>query len=118
MWARHFEIFLGFWIAISWLIFSYPPNMFVFTYVDWLTCIVISVFSLGSYWKKFRLLHLLNFIVGCILVGIAFVNKDQAEQPLFQNYVVLGLVLLMFSIVPSHSSLPPTRWIKFLKEEQ
>ena len=113
MWARHFEIFMGFWLAISWLMFSYPSTIF-----DWVISLSICLFSIGSYYTRFRSLHLMNFIVGCILIGIAFSNKENYQSPIFQNYTVIGLLLLMFSIIPSKSFQPPKEWVQFLKSKQ
>ncbi len=114
MWARHCEVFLGIWLAISWLIFSYTPNMHSMIYFDWAICSLICIFSLSGYLPRLRYCHLMNFIVGCSLIGIAFTSPD-GHLPPYQNYMVIGLLLLMFPIVPTNASQPPVEWIAFIK---
>lgn len=117
MWARHCEVFLGLWLAVSWLLFSYPSKMSSFVYIDWIGCTLICVFSLSCYWDRMRHLHLLNFIVACIYIVFVLISENDTGLPLYQNYMVVGLLLLMFSIIPTNTSQPPHAWRKFLQEK-
>ena len=118
MWARHCEVFLGLWLAISWLLFSYPSNMLSLVYFDWIICTLICIFSLSCYWERLKYFNLMNVIVGCTLIGFVFTSSEDTSLPPYQNYMVVGLLLLMFAIIPTHSSQPPSEWLKFFKEKK
>lgn len=118
MWARHCEVFLGLWLAISWLIFSYPSNLDSLMYFDWIICLLICIFSLSCYSDRFKYMHLMNILIGSILIGFVFTFADDPYLPPYQNYAVVGLLLLMFAIIPTNSSLPPKAWQNFFTEKK
>lgn len=115
MWARNFEVSLGIWLAISWLIFDYrgPASLII---NDVICCLLIIYFALASYTKKYRKIHLLSFLVGIWLIffHLFFNIPERAEQ----NHIVLGILLLMLSIIPSHAERPPNAWINFMQHHR
>lgn len=115
MWARDFEFFIGIWIAISWLVFDYrgPAHLVI---NDIICCLLIMFFALASYTKKFGHIHLFNFVMGIWLICFHFFFDIPFAAS--QNYIVLGLLLLMFSLVPSHAERPPVAWIEFMRARE
>lgn len=114
MWARHFETFLGIWLLISWLIFGYrDPNLMAF---DFTMGLLIGFLALCSYLSKWSSLHLFNFYLGLWLIAINWIFPLPHDPS--QNYMVIGCLLLMISLVPSWEERPPKRWIEFMEKRQ
>lgn len=114
MWARHFEIFLAIWLAISWLIFRYPQNSLLM-YHDFIIAIAISTISLLNY--KYRYIHLYNLIIAMWLIVLVYYNNTPISVAPYQNYMVIGLLLIMFAVIPAHASTPPKEWFEFLEKK-
>lgn len=115
MWARHFELFLAIWLSISWLIFSYPQGSLLM-YHDFVVAIVISTLSLLNY--KYRYIHLYNFAVAAWLIALVLFSQAPITNPFYQNYMTIGLLLLMFAVIPPNSSFPPKEWHEFLEKKE
>ncbi|GAB4237234.1 MAG: hypothetical protein Tsb0021_17040 [Chlamydiales bacterium] len=119
MWARHSEAFIGLWLALSYFIFRYASPYAPILMVNDLICsFLIIFFSISTYYKTFRYCHLLNFILGLWLLGWVFLSDAGIDFAPYQNYGVIGLLLLMLSIVPTKSERPPKAWIDFLEQKK
>lgn len=114
MWARDFEVFFAIWLSISWLIFNYTDSSLM--YHDFTIAILISIFSLLSY--KYVHIHLLNFIVSFWLISFVLYTQAPVTDAIYQNYMVIGLLLLMFTVVPSYASDPSVEWEEFKKNKK
>jgi hypothetical protein len=115
MWARTIEFILGIWLGISWIIFNYNGNDFDLLWNDFPCLILIAFFSLFSYQQRLRHLHLFNFLIGGWLFGFSYFVRRLGMDPYAQNYMFVSWLLLMLSIIPTHSHRPPYRWIQFMK---
>jgi len=118
MWARHIEGVIGLWLVFSWLIFSYPPDVAYLCYNDWICAVIIFFCSLLPYKDLFRYLNLVNFFVGTWLVAIVFFSGTGIHSAPHQNYMVVGLLLMMHSLVPSRTKEPPKPWVEFLEKKK
>lgn len=113
MWGRVVEFMLACWLSISPFIFKYPKDALFFWFND-LTCSsLIAVFSLLCFYKPLRKMHLCNLAVSLYLIGLCYFFRSDAMFEAFQNYMVLGLLLLMIAIVPSDADKPPIAWREF-----
>ena len=109
MWARVFEFSIACWLAMSPFIFSYTKPSWLF--VNDFTCsFLIAFFSLLSFHHRLFRMHLFNLALALWLIGLGFCASEAPAAPPLQNYIVLGLILGMIAIVPSHSYLPPKSW--------
>jgi peptidoglycan/LPS O-acetylase OafA/YrhL len=120
MWARIVEFMLGCWLLISAYIFGYEADR-TFLWINDLVCGgLILVFALISFHVRFYRAHLLTLLVALWLVGVGYLGYAPPPSPPppgeYQNYIVLGLLLLMLAIVPSHAELPPRRWQEYFQE--
>lgn len=113
MWARIVEVMLGCWLAVSPFIFSYAPDAYDLWWTSLIGAVVIWTFALASYWPKLWKVHLMNAAVGAGLVALAFLQPDPPPAPAYQNYAVLGLLLIMFGIIPSRATEPPKAWQRY-----
>lgn len=113
MWPRTVEVMLACWLALSPFIFRHAPDQPLLWVVDFTAAAVVLVCSLLSFWTPANRTHLLNLAVGFSLVALAFARGDSPPPPAYQNYALVGLLLLMFGILPSQASRPPSAWLAF-----
>lgn len=115
MWARIVEFMIACYLAISPFIFRAPKDQIWFWVNDFACSLLLAFFSLICFYKPLRKMHLFNLLVGSwlFLLGYFF------ELPMpdyVQNDVVIGLMLLILSLVPSESEYPPQSWQTFHKK--
>ena len=112
MWARVVEFMLGCWLAISPFIFRHEDEWLWIT--DFAAALTIGTLALVSYWPPLRHAHLLLAAFALLLASYGrFANGLDGSQLSggYQNYIVIGLLLVMFAIVPNHATRPPQRWL-------
>jgi len=112
MWARDVECMLGVWLLLSPFVFGHDPDATGLWASDLICAALVSTFALLSYGKPTQHAHLLTLLVALWLIGF---GRFGAASPLpagMQNNIVVGLLLLMFAIVPNHASRPPRRWFR------
>jgi hypothetical protein len=115
MWARHFEVCLAIWLALSWIILRYPIEMEAKIIHDLVTASLILLFSFLNY--RYRYSHLLNLGVAIWLIILAFYSTEPTAFAQSQNYMVLGILLLIFGIIPPRASLLTPEWTAFLDKK-
>lgn len=110
MWPRAIELMLGLWTVISPFVFQRepgPPQV----WANALVCgAAIMTFSLLSFWNRTRWAYLLNLGVALWLAGFGYIAGGYPSEPIFQNYLLTGLVLLLFAIIPPEANKPPRPW--------
>ena len=110
MWARHFEVALGIWLALSPFVFAHPAEA-TFLWSNDLACAALVVLlGLTSYARRLRAAHLLELLVALWLVGAGWLAARDGATSASQNHVVCGLLLGMFAIVPNDAADPPRGW--------
>ena len=114
MWARHFEVSLAIWLSLSWLILRYPEGSFLMFH-DFSIAVLIITISLLNY--KYRYIHLLNLFTSLWLIILVFVSNTPITNAPYQNYMVIGLTLLIFAIIPPRASHPPVEWEEFIENK-
>lgn len=113
MWARLFEFMLALWLSISPFIFRHGADE-TFLWVNDLSCAsIIAVLSLASYNKRIEKIHLWNIAVGFWLIAVGAFRAPPPPPAPMQNQVVVGLLLLMFAVIPSRSHEPSRAWQRF-----
>ena len=113
MWARHMELSLGLWLALSPMIFSHAEDRVWMWLHDFGVALVIVVLSLLAHWPPLRRAHLALLAVSAWLVGAGWWLSRGAgihPDPAYQNWILVGLLLAMFAIVPGEASRPPQKW--------
>lgn len=109
MWARIVEFMLGCWVAIGPFIFQHADGSF-FWATDFLFAAAICSLALVSYWHPMRHAHLGIGLVAGAMIAVGRLAGDAPPGPAHQSYIVVGLLLLMFCIVPNQASQPPLTW--------
>lgn len=116
MWARVVEFMLACWLTLSPFIFRYPKGEIALWANDFICAFLIALFALLSFWDPLRKIHLMTLGVALWLWGYGYTSFPEPGMSFDQNAVVIGLLLLMLAIVPSHSHHPSRSWQEFIKK--
>lgn len=109
MWSRVVEILLGLWLAAGAVVVPQLSQQSPWRLIDIGLGSVTIVLAAVSFWPRARHAHLLLLAVGAVLIGTGYLFLG-APPPAAQNRAVVGLLLLMFGIIPNHASRPPSSW--------
>ena len=119
VWARHVELMLGCWLTMSPFVFRHAPED-TWRWVNDLTCAaVVAAVALLSYRPELGKIHRANAAVSLWLVAVGLLVPVAAASPAppaVQNWIVVGLLLLMLGILPSRAARPLREWEAFLEE--
>ena len=111
MWPRTVEVMLACWLAISPFVFQHPLSKTFWSWNDWGTAILIATFALLSFVHQTRRAHLLELLVAAWLIGLGWVTSSGGlGAPAQQNWICVGLLILMTAIIPGDCDRPPERW--------
>jgi hypothetical protein len=113
MWARVIEVMLGCWLAMSPFIFRHAADERVLWFNDLLSALVVVVLALVSFSPQLRYAHLAIAVVALWLIGFGFWTSAYPAPPALQNDILVGLLLLMFAIIPNEATRPPRPWRDF-----
>jgi hypothetical protein len=117
MWSRIIELLFAVWLFCSHYVFPYPFVSKFFWINDLCSAALIASFALLSFVRRFEKAHLCSLAVALWLMGVGFFGSSILPPPAFlQNDLIVGLLLLAFAIIPSHSSNPPKSWAEFYKK--
>jgi hypothetical protein len=111
--TRVIEVMLGCWLAMSPFIFRHPANDRVLWFNDLFSAIAVIVLAVISFWPPLRFAHVANLAVALWLIAFGFWVSPYAAPSALQNDIVVGLLLLMFAIVPNDATQPPGLWCDF-----
>ena len=110
MWARVVELMLGAWLVLSPLIFRNTTGRSEFA-VNAVVCgSIVVILSLLCFWRPLQRASIGTLLVSLWLMVHGYVSAERPGPPAAQNEIVLGLLLLVFAIIPSEASLPPRPW--------
>lgn len=115
MWARVVEFILGCWLAVSPFVFRHGDTT-LFWAADFVAASAVISLALLSYWPPLRHIHLAIAIVAAVMILFGRFASGVAPGPGFQNHIVVGLLLLMFALVPNNASQPPNTWYPKCRE--
>ena len=110
MWSRVVEVMLGAWLVISPFIFSHSPSDRAWWINDLATGTAVIVFGVLSFWEPTRRAHVGTIFAGAWLIGFAYLHGFGEAPAASQNHLTIGLMLMMFAIIPNESSQPPKSW--------
>lgn len=112
MWARVVEVMLGCWLAVSPFVFRHGPEHRILWFSDLFSALIVVVLALSSFWPPLRFAHVAIVAVGLWLIALGFF-APYPTPPALQNDIVVGLLLMIFAIVPNNANQPPKPWREF-----
>jgi len=110
MWSRVVEVMLGCWLLISPFVFRHAADEPALWANDLACGTAAIVFGLLSYWRPMRHAHLATMAVGGWLIAFAYRTGFGSAPPASQNHLILGLLLLMFAVIPNKAGRPAEGW--------
>ncbi len=110
MWARDVEVMLGVWLIISPFVFVHSDEATLLWASDFAAGGLVATFAALSYWRPTRHAHLLTLLVALWLVAFGRFGAASPLPPGMQNEIVIGLLLMMFAIIPNYATQPPDVW--------
>ena len=116
MWARVVEIMLGCWLALSPFIFRHGDNEPLLWIVDFSAAVAVITIGMISYWPRVPHLHLLTCLVAIGLCLFGYFGEPHPVQPALKNDLIVGLLLLMFGLIPNHASRQRADWEEIDRE--
>jgi hypothetical protein len=113
MWPRVVELMFGVWLILSPFIFQTAlgeaPS------AGSLVCgAIVVIASCLSYWPPTRHARAITGAVGVWLTGSAYLTATYPAEPAVQNHMLVGLLLIMFAIIPNEAAKPPVSWRPFV----
>jgi hypothetical protein len=112
MWARVVETMLACWLAASPLVFERADATARLWAVDLAAAALVATFALASYWPPTRQAHLAIIAVALTLTAMGM-WVPYPSPPTEQNHILVGLLLVLFAIIPNEASQPPKAWEEF-----
>ena len=111
MWARDIEICIGIWLLISPFVFGHGDGEIGFWATDLACGTAVLALALLSYVRRLRRIHLAELAAALWLLGYGWwtAYSNDPPPPPSQNHVIVGILVAMFAIIPSHASEPPPR---------
>jgi hypothetical protein len=70
----------------------------------------VIVYSLASFAQRYRYAHFATALVALWLIGFGYLTAVDPAPAAQQNDFAIGLLLLMFAIIPNEATLPPPSW--------
>lgn len=114
MWARHMEIMLGLWLVVSPFALRHEAERVFLWAHDLSVGALVVALAMATHWRPLRRAHLALLPVAAWLIGLGWWRTWQAggihPDAAFQNWLLVGLLIAMFAIVPSEASRPPRPW--------
>lgn len=118
MWARGIEAMLGLWLVVSPFVFGHfgAPGLGRLVASDLVCGALVVLLAVLSFWRRTGRAHLAELAVAVWLIGFGRFAFDFPPPPGAQSELLVGLVLVLFAIVPHRAADPPARWRAFYEE--
>lgn len=110
MWARVAEFMLGCWMLCSPFIFRGVHRADAPTLWDFSAGLLIITFALLSFWERTHFAHIGTLLLSIVMVLGPRIALAPHVPPAGENFMMVGLLLLMFAMVPNQASQPPRAW--------
>ncbi len=117
MWPRVVEVMLGVWLLMSPFIFGHAGDA-VWRWTTDLGCAAALItLALASYAPKLAYAHWFSVLIGLWLCGFGYFASPYPTPPALQNNLIVGLLVLMFAIIPNQAAHPPRAWRQVFEKE-
>ena len=110
MWPRVVEVMLGAWLVISPFIFRGTPQVSDYTLNVVISGCVIIVSSLLAFWSRAGGARFVTLAASIWLMAHGYFSAVRPGPPAAQNEIMIGLLLVLFAILPNETNRPPAAW--------
>jgi hypothetical protein len=112
MWPRVIELMLGVWLLVSPFVFRDTARAAEYVVNDAVSGAVVVLLSLLAFWRPLRRANLATLAMGLWLASYGYFSAPRPGPPGAQNDLVIGLLLLLFAIIPTDANRPPDTWAR------
>lgn len=113
MWPRVVELMLGVWLWITPFVLAFELGGSE-SLQAWLCGTGVIIASCLSYWRPTRHARGATAVIGLWLASSSYFGGSFPAPPAVQNGLLVGLLLLMFAIIPNEAGEPPASWRPFV----
>ena len=110
MWPRVGEVALGCWLLLTPFVFRDTPALGNYTVSAVASGSVVILASLLSFWDRTRFAHIVTLFASFWLAAHGYFWAERPGPPAAQNELTVGLLLLLFAILPNEINAPPRPW--------
>jgi hypothetical protein len=104
---------LGVWLLIAPFVFGFVLGGSE-SIQAWACGSIVIVASCLSYWRPTRHARAATALAGLWLAASSYLTGAFPAPPAIQNGLLIGLLLVMFAIIPNEASKPPETWRPFV----
>ena len=108
MWPRVVEVMLGVWLVITPLVFRGTDAIDRYTANAVGTGLIVIAASLVAFWPRAGWARYITLAASGWLAVHGYLSAVRPGPPAAQNEIMIGLLLLLFAILPNHVNRPPT----------
>jgi hypothetical protein len=110
MWPRTIEVTLGAWMVIAPLVFRDTEDIGRFAANAVISGGLVILASLAAFWRPAGAARFATLGVGLWLMVHGYFAAPRPGPPAAQNEITIGLLLLVFAILPNEVNDPPVPW--------
>ena len=110
MWPRVVEVMFGAWLLIVPFVFGGTPEVDRFVTSAVVSGSVVIVASLMAFWHRAGWARFVTLAASLWLVGHGYFAAVRPGPPAAQNEITVGLLLILFAILPKETNRPPIGW--------
>lgn len=117
MWPRVVEIMLGAWLLITPFVFRHSADIDAYAANAMVSGSIVIAASLLCFWRRADRAYFVTLMMAFWLMGHGYFSAARPGPPPAQNEIMVGLLLLLFAILPTETNQPPGPWRKQLNAE-
>lgn len=110
MWPRVVELMLACWLLMTPLVFRGTPALGEYAPSTVVSGAIIAVTALLSLAPSLRSARFATLAVAVWLAAHGYFFALRPGPPAAQNELVVGLILMLFGVLPNHINQPPLPW--------
>jgi hypothetical protein len=110
MWPRVVEIMFGCWLLVTPFVFRTTTAIDDYAGHAVLSGALIAAASMLGCWPPLRHAHLATLSVAAWLTLHGYFSAARPGPPAAQNEIVVGLIVLLFAILPNEVNQAPRSW--------
>ncbi|HVL69785.1 MAG TPA: hypothetical protein VM364_21180 [Vicinamibacterales bacterium] len=110
MWPRVVEVMLGAWLLVSPFVFRGTPQVEAYVLPTVGAGVAIVAASLLSFWHRAAHARFVTLAASLWLMLHGYFSAVRPGPPPAQNELTVGMLLLLFAILPNETNQPPHPW--------
>ena len=110
MWPRVLEVAIGAWLLMSPFIFQHTAGADAYNLSQAAAGTAIIVASLLAIWPPAAAARGVTALATVWLIVHGYFSAARPGPPAAQNEIVVGLLLILFVLLPNDINAPPTPW--------